>query len=79
MEIAHRSTFLIVEDEALIAMDLEHTLRRLGYHDITAIPSCKMASDWLRTLTPAANAEQQSDVRIKLMRQMCCIFLKERA
>lgn len=42
---------LLLEDEPLIAMDLELTLRNAGF-DVTTVMSCEEARDWLAIARP---------------------------
>ncbi|WP_276122090.1 response regulator [Pararhizobium qamdonense] len=44
---------LIVEDNLLIAMDLEAMLQQLGFTDTVLLPSCAGAKAWLKVNTPA--------------------------
>ena len=44
---------LLLEDELLIAMDLEHTLREAGFSNIHISSSCKDANNWLEGNTPS--------------------------
>ncbi len=48
-----RTSILIVEDESLIAMDLEEMLEELGFRGIVAKPTSKSAETWLATSTPS--------------------------
>lgn len=45
------STALILEDEPLIAMDVEMTLREMGY-DVSVLGECAEAMAWLKTRRP---------------------------
>lgn len=42
---------LLLEDEPLIAMDIEHTLSRAGF-DVTTVTSCADALEWLGFCRP---------------------------
>jgi DNA-binding response OmpR family regulator len=42
---------LLLEDEPLIAMDLEMTLGAAGF-DVTSVMSCEEANDWLQICRP---------------------------
>lgn len=44
-------TALILEDEPLIAMDVEMTLREMGY-DVSIVGECSEAMAWLKTGRP---------------------------
>jgi DNA-binding response OmpR family regulator len=44
---------LVLEDEPLIAIDLEDILQRAGFHDIVTISSRADAQQWLSTHTPS--------------------------
>jgi DNA-binding response OmpR family regulator len=46
--------FLVVEDEYLIAMDIEEMLQELGVSNVVVVPSCQAAETWLVTGTPGA-------------------------
>lgn len=43
---------LIVESHAIIALDLEQTLRDAGYSRVEVATSCTQAESWLATQTP---------------------------
>ena len=43
---------LILEDEALIALDLQDELRDTGYEVAGPFTTCAAALDWLQTVTP---------------------------
>jgi DNA-binding response OmpR family regulator len=45
-------TILLLEDEALIALDVEQTLLDAGAKDIVHLGSCAAATDWLVDYTP---------------------------
>lgn len=47
-------SILLVENEPLIAMDLEVMLRSAGYADIGHVVSVEQAFEWLGTQSPAA-------------------------
>ena len=46
-------SILILEDEALIAMDLEYLLNDAGFADVTVLTSCAEGNDYLSEKTPA--------------------------
>lgn len=48
-----RSSILIVEDESLIAMDLEHMLVELGFRGMVSKPTGPAAEAWLASNTPS--------------------------
>ncbi len=43
---------LVVEDESIVAMDIQHRLRKLGYAVVRVVPSGEEAMDAARELTP---------------------------
>lgn len=47
-------TALLVEDEAVIALDLEDALAHAGLSRFMTVSSCAAAKDWLSTNTPDA-------------------------
>lgn len=46
-----RRTALILEDEPLIAMDVEYSLREAGF-DVAIVGSCAEAIEWLKVRKP---------------------------
>ncbi len=46
-------TVLLLEDEALIALDLEEFLHEAGYRDVIALSACTEAEFWLKANSPA--------------------------
>jgi len=46
-----KGTALILEDEPLIAMDVENTLREAG-HDVSIVSTCVEATEWLKRRRP---------------------------
>lgn len=52
MDYVGRSSILIVEDELLIAMDLEQMLTDMGFVGIVPHPTCPGALSWLTANTP---------------------------
>lgn len=52
MDSVARSSILIVEDELLIAMDLEQMLADMGFIGIVSKPTCAEVETWLATNTP---------------------------
>ncbi len=44
---------MLVEDEALIALDLQDALQDAGYRIGGPFSTCSAALDWLRTFTPS--------------------------
>jgi len=53
MNIPSGRSILILEDEPLIALDLESTLADAGFHDLVIRTSCHDASIWLSHNTPS--------------------------
>jgi DNA-binding response OmpR family regulator len=47
-----QSSILVVEDELLIAMDLELMLQELGFGKCTLLTSCEEAENWLAVYRP---------------------------
>ena len=47
-----KSRALILEDEALIALNLQDELQDAGYAVVGPFTDCSAALDWLRTATP---------------------------
>jgi DNA-binding response OmpR family regulator len=45
------ATVLLLEDEPLIAMDLEYELREVGF-DVAIVATCSDAIDWLEVCRP---------------------------
>ncbi len=45
------ATVLLLEDEPLIAMDLEYGLREVGF-DVAIVATCSEAIDWLEVCRP---------------------------
>ena len=43
---------LLLEDEPLIAIDVEDLLHRAGWTDVTTFSSCNDADQWLKANTP---------------------------
>jgi DNA-binding response OmpR family regulator len=54
MSATQQMPFLVIEDEYLIAMDIEDMLNDLGVSDVVVMPSCQAAESWLATGTPSA-------------------------
>jgi DNA-binding response OmpR family regulator len=46
-------SILIVEDEPLIALDHDETVRRAGFTQVTIVSSCAAAREWLESHTPS--------------------------
>ncbi len=46
-------SILILENEALIALDLETTLMDAGFQDITVVTSCADGCEYLKRHTPS--------------------------
>jgi DNA-binding response OmpR family regulator len=46
------ATVIILEDEALIAIDVEEQLRSAGFDVVGVFSSCAEASDWLQSGSP---------------------------
>lgn len=45
-------TALVLEDQPLIALDIEDVLEKIGFQTISVITSCADAETWLQTNTP---------------------------
>ena len=43
---------LVTEDQAIIALALQHELEDLGYEVAGPFPTCRLASEWLAAHTP---------------------------
>ncbi|QND44466.1 response regulator (plasmid) [Rhizobium lusitanum] len=52
MDKSSGSSVLIIEDELLIAMDLEQMLQDLGFETSVLVSSCLQAEKWLAVHTP---------------------------
>jgi DNA-binding response OmpR family regulator len=50
----HLSRLLVLEDEPIIALDIEDTLERGGFRDITVLRSCHDALEYLKQTRPDA-------------------------
>lgn len=48
------STILVLEDEPIIALDIEDTLERGGFADIVMLRSCRDALEYLKVARPDA-------------------------
>ncbi|WP_426233556.1 response regulator [Pararhizobium sp. DWP3-4] len=46
-------SILILENEALIALDLETTIKDAGFHDVTVVTSCADCFEYLERRTPS--------------------------
>ncbi|MBY5645073.1 response regulator [Rhizobium leguminosarum] len=52
MNVAKTTSILLMEDEIIIAMDVEDTLHRAGFHQIETVSSCQAAEEWLTANDP---------------------------
>ncbi|WP_246733798.1 response regulator [Rhizobium laguerreae] len=52
MNVAKTTSILLMEDEIIIAMDVEDTLHRAGFHQIETVSSCRAAEEWLTANDP---------------------------
>ena len=53
MSVYGSAPVLLLEDEPLIALDIEEVLNEAGFHEVNIISSCSAAEGWLRANTPA--------------------------
>jgi DNA-binding response OmpR family regulator len=52
MDIPTAASVVLLEDQALIALDVEDMLRNAGFNVVTALSSCAAAMAWLEVNTP---------------------------